>query len=372
MERAFYELVRGAHERYEFVVFASELAPELGPLVEWRRVPVVHRPIPLKFVLFFLIAGARLARANVDLVHTMGALVPNRADLACVQFCHAGFAETVKRRGLEGRPLLRKINTGIARALGLAAERWWYGSRRVRMLAAVSEGVGRELERHYPGVPVVMTPNGVDAARFEPHPVVREEVRAARGVRGGETVALFVGGDWDRKGLHVAISGLARAKRRGAPALILWVVGRGDQARFRALAERHGITHDVSFFGPLPRTEVEQLYEAADVFVLPTIYETFSLAAHEAAAAGLPVVATRVSGVEDLVGESEAGLLVERSAEAFGDALARLALDPRERARLGRAARRRAHRYKWSRSVQRVLEAYARLLPAGSPVEEAA
>jgi glycosyltransferase involved in cell wall biosynthesis len=360
MERAFFELVRLAHRDYRFVVLAEELAPELRPLVEWRRIRVPRHPIPLKFALFFVVAGLRLRRASVDLVHTMGAVVPNRADVACVQFCHAGFAAVVGRRALEGRPPLRRINTALARALGLAAERWWFGTARVRALAAVSQGVRRELETHYPGVRTELTPNGVDVDRFRPDAGMRVRVRRAAGVGDDEVVALFVGGDWDHKGVAVAIEGLAEARQVGASRLRLWVVGRGDGRRFGAIARGAGVEDAVEFFGP--QRETHRFYQAADVFVLPSLYETFSLAAYEAAASGLPVVATRVSGIVDLVGEDGAGILVDRTPGAVGLALVRLASDPALRARLGEEGRRRAQGYSWARSVAAVCDVYRRLL----------
>ena len=113
-----------------------------------------------------------------------------------------------------------------------------------------------------------------------------------------------MGGDWSRKGLRAAVEAVATPTRNGV-ALRLWVVGPGDEPRYRALAGSLGVGDRVAFFGP--RADTETYYRAADVFVLPSLYETFSLAAHEAAAAGLPVVGTPVSGVSGLVGARRGG-----------------------------------------------------------------
>jgi glycosyltransferase involved in cell wall biosynthesis len=96
--------------------------------------------------------------------------------------------------------------------------------------------------------------------------------------------------------------------------------------------------------------------------VLPSDYETFSLAAHEAAASAIPVVATRVSGVEDLVGDRRAGLLVERRADEFAAAIDRLAGDPSLRARMGEEGRRRASALTWDHAVSSILAVYDDLL----------
>ena len=354
MERAFAELLRGASgSDYRFVVIARELDESLRPLVEWRRVRSPGRPFPLKFLGFALAAGRELRRTHTDLVHTLGAIVPNQADLTTVQFCHAGFVAATGRLAPGEAPPLRRLNTALSRLLALAFERWCYRPSRLRRFGAVSRGVAAELERHYPVVPRSLTPNGVDCERYRAVPHERQRFRADQGVRADDVVALFVGGDWDRKGLGVALEGIALA---GVP-LTLWVVGDGDAERFERRASELGVT--AKFFGR--RTDTESFYRAADLLLLPTLYETFSLVAHEAAASGLPVVATRVSGIDELVGEQEAGMLVERNPRSVGAALARLAGDPELRHALGEEARRRAAHYSWERSVRTTIECYEEL-----------
>lgn len=361
MERAFLELIRRSGGRTRFVVVSSVLAPDAVPLVEWRRVRVPMRPFPLRFISFFVVAGIALARARrtANAVHTLGAIVPNRVDLATVQFCHAGFVAATGRLTPPGMPWLRRLNTAASRVLALLAERWTYRRGRARLLAPVSEGTNREVQRHYPDVPTVVTPNGVDLERFRRDETARASVRAQLGVADGVVAALFVGGDWDRKGLGEAIEGLALAQAGTSVPLELWVVGGGDRDRFAGLAERRG-AHGVRFLGP--RTDTERLNAAADLFLLPTLYETFSLVAYEAAASSLPIVATRVSGIDELLdGEAPAGIAVERDPTAIATALVQLAEDPAGRAGLGAAGRDRASAYSWERSVDSVFAAYDRL-----------
>lgn len=358
MERAFAELVRRAHRDYRIVVVARELAPELRPLVEFRRVPTPARPIPLLVAWFFVAAGLRLWRSRAGLVHTMGALVPNRCDVATVQFCHAGYHAATGTLAPAAAPLARRLNTALARLLALGSERWCYRRGHVRMLAPVSEGVARELRAHYPGVPTVVTANGVDLDRFQPDAAARTALREVERVGADDVVALFVGGDWDRKGLAVAIEALALTKG----GLRLWVVGRGDEGRFGTLARERGVAGAVRFFGP--RSDTERFYQAADVLVFPTLYEAFPLVALEAAASGLAIVATPVNGVEELLGGG-AGLLVPRDAGAVARALDDLAGDRDLLRQLGDAARRRSREYSWDAGVGRVLELYAELAAGG-------
>jgi glycosyltransferase involved in cell wall biosynthesis len=361
MERAFSELIRGADGRFRLTVVAGELdlPPHIRAKVDWRKVPIPRRPIPLRFAIFFVLGALRLARARADLVHTMGAIVPNRADLASVHFCHAGFSQAGNGRSAPSS-LPRRLNGALSRAVALVAERWCYRIGRVRALAAVSNGVGGEVRRYYPGVPVFVTPNGVDADRFRPDPRVQEELRRAEGVGARDVVALFIGGDWHRKGLAITIEAVARAASETGVALWLWVVGDGESGRLSQLARAHGIAERVRFFGS--RTDTERFYQAADVFVLASSYETFSIAAYEAAASELPVVSTRVSGVEELVGADEAGVLVERDAPELGAALARLGSDAALRAQMGKVGRERVREFTWQRSAESVLALYENLL----------
>jgi glycosyltransferase involved in cell wall biosynthesis len=97
--------------------------------------------------------------------------------------------------------------------------------------------------------------------------------------------------------------------------------------------------------------------------VLPSAYETFSIACFEAAACGLPLVIPRLSGAGALVGDDEAGIIVNREAASIANALVRLACDPARRSALGAEARRRASPYTWEASVAAVTDIYRSRLP---------
>jgi len=324
------------------------------------------RPNSVKFPAFFAGAGLALRRIDVDLVHTVGAIVPNRVDVASVHFCHAGHRSATGRLAPLDAPVIRRLNTGFARLGALAAERWSYRSDRVGILAAVSEGVARELKTHYPGVPVALTPNGIDPDRFHPDADERSGTRTSFGVSAGQCVALFMGGDWDRKGLALTIEALARVRSDGVDA-VLWVVGAGNGARFSALARGLGVEDSVRFFGR--RSDPERFYRGADMFVLPSAYEAFSLAMIEAAASGLPLVVPPLSGAGELVGEAEAGVIIDREVGSIASALGALARYPARRAELGAEAHRRANRFTWEASAASLMEVYRALLASRLPAK---
>jgi glycosyltransferase involved in cell wall biosynthesis len=325
-----------------------------GPGLHHVRVPGPRSPFPLWYAWFAAVAGLALLRPRLRgaPVHTTGAVVPNRARVSTVHYCHAaaraaGVADRASRATLAHR-----LSGRVAHAMSLAGERWCYRPARTAHLVAVSSGVGREIARHYPAAAstVSVIPNAVDRERFRPRPQERAAVRDRLGLPADARVAVFVGGDWERKGLGLAVDALAQA-----PGWLLLVVGAGDEERYRRAARAAGIAGRVRFAGV--RGDVERVYAASDAFVLPTAYETFSLVTYEAAAAALPIVATRVSGIEDLLRDGENGFAVRRDAGSIAAALRRLD-DAAVRARMGAAGRAAVERLPAARELA---ARYARL-----------
>jgi glycosyltransferase involved in cell wall biosynthesis len=360
MERVTAQLIRRAHSRYRMVVVAVDLAPDLQDLVEWRRVRVPRRPAPLRFSSFFVAAGWWIARHRRGVVHTLGAIVPNRVDVATVHYCHATAPHEERRRGM-GR--VRRVNARIDEWCSTSAERWCYRGR-IGVLAAVSTSVAADLAREYPDASIVITPNGVDVGHFRPDAARRAELRARRRVGSDDVVALFVGGDWGRKGLDVVLRALGDVRLRRLP-VKLWVVGSGDVAAARGRAGELGVADRVEFFGAVP--DPAAWYSAADVFVLASAYEATPLSLLEAAASGLPLISTAVGDAPALIAD-DGGVIVDRDPAAIADALVGLVEDAAARRRLGAAARARACTRDWDRVSEATIDLYGRLsVGSGDP-----
>jgi UDP-glucose:(heptosyl)LPS alpha-1,3-glucosyltransferase len=179
-------------------------------------------------------------------------------------------------------------------------------------------------------------------------------MREAMQMPKGALAAAFVGSEWERKGLEPVIRALPQA-----PAWTLVVAGGGDQESYQRLAEDLGVGGRVRWLGIT--SDVQLVYQLADAFVLASSYETFSLVTFEAAASGLPVLATPVSGVRELIRDGENGFLITRDPQQIAGLLQRLGEDPQLRARLGAAARESALAYSSSRMVEQHHELYERL-----------
>jgi UDP-glucose:(heptosyl)LPS alpha-1,3-glucosyltransferase len=349
-------IVRG-QGRFDFTVVSRSLHPEMRPLVQWRRAPAPESPFRLRWAAFFATGAVRLPGAGAELVHTWGPapIVPNRVDIASVNLLQAGY-----HAAAGGRPPGHGPGWRAGRDFKLGLERWAYG-RRSGLVAVETERTRAIVEEHVPGARAIVVPQIVDTDRFRPDPDSRLEIRSELGASDDDLVALFVGRDWDLKGLREAIEGMALARARGASALRLWVAGGAEPERLRRMAAAHGVADRVVFLGF--RSDPERLYQGADLFLLPTLYEHFSRAAHEAAATKLPLLATAVGGIADLI-EGGAGIAVERSGESVAEGLRMLAEDPRRRAAMGERGRELSLRFTRERSTDRYLDLYDEVLAA--------
>jgi UDP-glucose:(heptosyl)LPS alpha-1,3-glucosyltransferase len=343
--------------RFDFTIVSRSCHPEVRRLAEWRRVRVPDKPFRVRWGAFFLAAPAQLRRARADLIHSWGAapVVPTRVDLASLAMLQAGY-----HAAAGGRPPGAGPGWRAERAFKVGLERWSYGHR-CKLLDVDTEQARHALRQVVPGAEVLVTPRVVDTDRFRPGSQDRTRVRSEHAVADDEFVALFVGRDLNLKGLDVAIEGLALARRHGADRLALWVAGASDPGTWRRRAARHGVADRIRFLGL--RRDIERLYRGADLLLLPTLYEHFCRAAHEAAATELPVVATPVGGIAGLI-DGGAGIAIERSPDSIADALERLVADPALGRRMGKRGRELCARFTPERSTDRYLELYEQLLAA--------
>jgi glycosyltransferase involved in cell wall biosynthesis len=206
--------------------------------------------------------------------------------------------------------------------------------------------------------------HGVDRARFaveDRDPSPRHAVRAELGVPDDEILALTVANVRAEKGYDVLLEA-ARLTGVEGVAVRFVSVGRGElEGPLRSAADGPGLRGRFEHLGT--RTDIVRLMAGADVFVLPSHQEGLPVALMEAMSAGLPVVVTAVGGVPDIVSDGVEGLVVAPGRpDLLAAAVARLASDPRLRARLGEAAQLRSQDFDVSRAVEAIEAAYTRIL----------
>jgi D-inositol-3-phosphate glycosyltransferase len=213
----------------------------------------------------------------------------------------------------------------------------------------------RRLHGDPPGRVEVVAP-GVDHAFFAPGD--QRGARRALGLGAGPLL-LFVGRIQPLKGLDVAIRALAALGRADARLLVVGgssgAGGDVEVERIRALIDELGVGSQVSFSPPQPHHLLSSYYRAADVVLVPSRSESFGLVALEAAACGVPVVASGVGGLLTLVDHGRTGFLVpDRDPDHFAAHVAHLLDDPDDAARMSRVAAERARRYTWGFAAARL------------------
>ena len=220
----------------------------------------------------------------------------------------------------------------------LAAEKRLFASPRLKAVICNSHLIAREISDCF-GLPqdrLHVIYSGVDTTAFHPGlKQQRQAVRARYAIPDEAPLFLFVGSGFERKGVSALLQALAHLP----PQAHLLIVGKDRKAAaFQAQAARLGLAQRAHFTGA--QQDVKPFYGAADVFVLPTLYDPFPNAALEAMAAGLPVITSEKSGAAEMVEEGSNGFVRDAlDIDGLAAAMGRL-LDPAQAAAMGGVSRR--------------------------------
>ncbi|HEY7139154.1 MAG TPA: glycosyltransferase family 4 protein [Methylomirabilota bacterium] len=224
------------------------------------------------------------------------------------------------------------------------------------LVLAPSAFVARRLRTQGVWRPVEVLPTGVDLDRFRPGDGAA--ARAALRLEADDRVLLYVGRLDREKNLELLLDAVARVR---APRLRLLLVGRGTQeTNLRRAAASRGLADRVEFRGGSAPDALPAYYRAADAFVFASTTETQGLAVLEAMACGLPVVAVRASGVEEIVTDGVSGLLVPEDAATFAAAVEEILGDAALRAKLAIGGREAAGPFGSRALAPRLVGAYRR------------
>src|SRR5262245_28344523 len=200
--------------------------------------------------------------------------------------------------------------------------------------------------------------NGIPLDKFRFDPGLREKSRADLKLKHDQIALLFAGSGWERKGLLFAIEAMALCKD---PKMRLLVAGRGEAGRYKTTRLRFWREDPVQFLGQI--ADLTPVYAAADIFILPTIYDPFSNACLEALASGLPVITTRSNGFSEILEDGVHGSIVDNPANLVGlrDAV-RFWSDPSRRDAARSTNIERASQFDISKNVAQTLEVLTRVV----------
>ena len=208
-----------------------------------------------------------------------------------------------------------------------------------------------------------LIPCGVDLSLFRP--LDQQEVREKLGLN-GEKVLLYVGRIEPLKGLELLLH--TAAQLQTFEQIRVLVVGGGvgrDQEidRLRELAKSLNVDKVFDFIGRVDQQDLPLYYNAADVCVVPSFYESFGLAALESMACGTPVVATRAGGLSTIIQHGRTGYLKAwRCPEAFASSVEMIISSRNLQHSMGLAARRRAEGLSWDNVAGQIAGVYDSLI----------
>lgn len=278
----------------------------------------------------------------------------------------------IARRGLPTvttihHPITRDRRLELENATGWQrlSKRRWYGfvgmqarvARRTGQVITVSSRSAADITADFGVAPQRMTivPVGVDTRRFRPDPASRVPGR----------VVAVASADVPLKGLSVLIAAMRRLDPDVWSELI--VVGSPNERTRKSLADA-GLLHKVTFRHGIPDDELAALLASASVHVVPSLYEGFSLPAVEAMASGVPVVASAVGALPELVAGGGGLLVPAADPAALAGALAQVLTHPDQAAAMGSCGRARASAtYSWRAVAAATVQVYSRVLAGLAP-----
>ena len=323
--------------------------------ISFHKVPKIVFPRFIGPLVFAWYVKWKIGRMHFDLVHSHHWIL--NADIFSAHGVpHAGWVRNVRKRSpslydraviyIENRIMREGAKTCFLPVSSLAMEAF------------------RQEYAALPGKWEIVHP-GVNVARFSTpdRAACRAEIRGRYGIGATDILLLFVGMNFEVKGLDTIIAALAKARIARPEANIrLLVVGRGDDGKYRKMARSLGIAEAVTFAG----TQVEGLeryYRAADIFIMLSAFDTFGMVVLEAMAAGLPVIVSSNVGAKDLVEEGRNGYILPtpQDAEAAAVRMAGLA-DAALRSEMGAAASQTAAKHDWEKLAETMAGLYQEVL----------
>jgi glycosyltransferase involved in cell wall biosynthesis len=222
-------------------------------------------------------------------------------------------------------------------------------------LVAVSNGLRSYARETTPDLPIEVIPNAIELSVFTP-PRQRQ--------LDGPVRLLFVGRFNAFKNVETLLEAAGCLKERGVDNFELQLVGDGERrSNLERLTVEKGLNRHVRFLGWVERSAIVERYRQADLFVTATTWEGMPNTVLEGMACGLPVVATRASGLDQLVQDGVNGYLVNiNDATALADRLTELIDNPYERRRMGKESRKIAEQeFAWDYITEQYVTIYRRI-----------
>ena len=200
--------------------------------------------------------------------------------------------------------------------------------------------------------------NGVDLDKFHPRNkgLFYKEIRDKYNISLNEFLILFVGSGFRRKGLIYLLKAVGILKDKP---LKLLVVGRGRIGPYVRIIKKLNIENKVIFTGSI-KNEINKIYTASDIFILPSIYESFGNVCLEAMASGIPVIVSRNCGASEIITHKENGLIINNPKNSYevSEAIKFLLSHKDIREKISIEARKTAENYTIEKNISEIIEIF--------------
>lgn len=348
---------------HEVHIFAHRFGHDRDTRLTIHHVPVIAFWSPLKYWTFAVTAPKIIKKTEIqfDLVH--GFTQTLFQDIYRVGGgCHWDYM-------VHTYPLMQSVFGKIVICLNprhfslLLLEKIIFNKKCYKQITCISKQCKKEIINHYKLSPndIEIIYNGVDINIFTPQNRLRyrDEVRATYGIVPDEVLLLFVGSGFKRKGLKHVIDALPLVEKSQKVKLL--VVGKGNIQEYQRLAKEKGILDKLIFAGITKH--IHEIYAGGDIFVFPSEYDAFGTACLEAMASGLPVIASKSSGVSEIIAQGQDGFVIHHPIDAREIANYMNVLFVKEkREQMGCAARQKAEMYSFEANTEKTLQIYRKVL----------
>lgn len=212
-------------------------------------------------------------------------------------------------------------------------------SNKCDVVIAPSTAIKKLLIDHQIRSPISIIPSGIDIDNFAKDAGQREKIREKYQIKNGDVALVTACRLTEEKNVKFLVESFNKIKKSCHNAKFI-IVGDGAVKKdLEKMVKGFGIESDVIFTGLVNKEEIVSLYQESDIFVFASLTETQGLVAVEAMASGLPVIAIKASGIEDMVQSGEDGILTGNSIDEFTGAVTKVINDKSLREELSKRAK---------------------------------
>ena len=198
-------------------------------------------------------------------------------------------------------------------------------SNKCNTVIAPSTAIKRILKNREVKIPIKVVPSGINIQNFKKDAGTRDEIRSKYKIKSDDILLITASRIVEEKNIEFLFKAFSEIKRKVGNIKFLIVGDGAIKKELEEMSKNLNLEKEIIFTGLVSRDEIVGLYQASDIFVFASLTETQGLVAVEAMAAGLPVVAIKASGIEDMVDDGEDGILTNDSINEFSESVLKIA-----------------------------------------------